>query len=227
MTSPASTGSQPVTRTALIVFARAPVPGSAKTRLISALGADGAAALARRMLDHTVATALASELGPVTLCVTPDPCHPAFAAFATDARVRLDAQQGRGLGDRMRRALLRALHTVPRALLFGTDCPALSSMMLREAAARLDGHDLAFVPATDGGYVLVGASAAVADRVPQTFDGIDWGTDRVMVQTRARLEAAGLRSVELPALPDIDRPEDLRWVPSDWMPRSQGGRAPA
>jgi uncharacterized protein len=85
----------------VIVMAKAPVAGYAKTRLIPALGAAGAAALALRLLQSTAAQALAADIGPVTLCCTPDTAHPAFAALSADARVNLEAQCSGDLGQRM------------------------------------------------------------------------------------------------------------------------------
>ncbi|MQM30903.1 MAG: hypothetical protein CRU78_10415, partial [Candidatus Accumulibacter phosphatis] len=66
-------------------------------------------------------------------------------------------------------------------------------------------NDAVFIPAEDGGYVLLGL------RCPQPglFEGVDWGSERVMAQTRQRLLALGLRWCELPALWDVDRPADL------------------
>ena len=98
-------------------------------------------------------------------------------------------------------------------LLIGTDCPMLAPDHLRSAAdALLQGTDVVFGPAEDGGYILIGLrkpSAAVDLRL---FEGIDWSTDRVMAQSRARLRAAGARWHELPLLWDVDEPADwLRW----------------
>jgi uncharacterized protein len=79
-------------RTALIVFARAPVAGQAKTRLIPALGAAGAAALAERLLELALGAAVAAGFDTVELCATPDAGHQALRwcspgrALATSAR---------------------------------------------------------------------------------------------------------------------------------------------
>lgn len=78
----------------IIVMAKAPLPGVAKTRLIPALGAAGAAALAERMLEHAVQQAVAAQLGPVELCVTPDATHPAFKRLAQLPRVSVALQGG-------------------------------------------------------------------------------------------------------------------------------------
>jgi hypothetical protein len=197
---------------AVIVMAKAPLPGFAKTRLVPALGADGAAALAARLLDHAVAQALAAGLGAVDLCCAPGPDHPAWRALAGRHGLVLSDQGDGDLGLRMRRALDRHLRRGTAALLFGTDVPALDAATLRRAAAALESHDAVFVPAHDGGYALVGLRRAA----PSLFEHVPWSTDRVMAITRARLAAAGLRHAELPAVHDIDDAADLVHLPADW-----------
>lgn len=198
-------------RCAVIVFAKAPRAGYAKTRLIAALGAEGAARLAERLLQAALEHALDADLGPVQLCVTPDGNHPAFIAAAR--RGIIVTEQGDGdLGARMARAFERVLALQPRALLIGTDAPLLDATYLRAAAAALDDADAVFGPAADGGYALVG----LKQPAPQLFVDMLWSHDRVMAQTRERLAAAGLRHVELPVLYDIDRPADLQHLPEGW-----------
>jgi uncharacterized protein len=201
-------------RCRVIVMAKAPVAGLAKTRLAGVLGAAGAAQLAARMLRETVAQALAAGLGPVELCAAPAPDHPAVHAALGDWAGRLDTSaQGEGdLGARMQRALERGLALDGRALLIGTDCPGLDAARLVAAAAALDGHDAVFVPALDGGYVLVGMRRPVAD----LLSSMPWSTPEVMARTRDRLAAAGIDWAELPALADIDEPADLARLPPGW-----------
>lgn len=200
--------------TAVIVFAKAPLPGLAKTRLIPALGADGAAALAARMLRHTLAQAAAAGLGPVELCAMPDASHPLLQAAATARGATLAAQGPGDLGERMHRALARHLAGPGPALLIGTDAPALDAAMLRQAARALTDHDAVFVPALDGGYALVGLRRADA----RCFAGMTWSHARVMADTRQRLRAAGLRWAELAPVADIDEPADLAHLPPGWLP---------
>jgi uncharacterized protein len=189
----------------VIVMAKAPVAGLAKTRLIPALGAEGAAALAARMLTHAVNQALAAALGPVMLCGAPDVSHSAFAALATDPRLALHPQGDGDLGARMRRAFERTLDTHGRAVLIGTDAPELDAAVLRAAADALSTHDAVIAPAHDGGYALIGLRRAE----PRLFDAMPWSTAQVMAITRERLHQAGLRWHELPTLHDIDEPADL------------------
>ena len=199
--------------TPVIVFAKAPVAGLAKTRLAPALGADGAAALAHRMLRHALAQATAAAIGPVELCAAPDASHPLLQAAAATCGATL-ADQGPGdLGARMHRAISRQVLRHGRALLIGTDAPALDAAVLQQAAQALHDHAVVFVPTLDGGYVLVGQRLADA----RWFSGMAWSHAQVMADTRNRLRAAGLRWAELAPVADIDSPADLQHLPPGWL----------
>jgi hypothetical protein len=189
----------------VLVFARAPLAGSVKTRLVPALGARGAAALHARMVRHTLRTACAAAIGQVELWCAPSVDHAFFGRCAADFGVTLAAQEGADLGTRMDHALTRALLR-GYALVIGTDCPALTADDLRAAAAALCEDARAVIaPAEDGGYVLIG----LRRREPRLFSGIDWGSASVMAQTRARLAELGWTWRELEPRWDVDRPEDL------------------
>lgn len=190
----------------IAVFARAPVPGAAKTRLIPALGAQGAARLQRELTRRAVATAQQAALGSVTLWCAPDAQHRFFRALARHAGVECLDQPAGDLGERMLHAFRLQCDRGP-LLLIGTDCPALQPEDLRCAAHALrGGEDAVFFPAEDGGYVLVGLRRPQ----PTLFEGITWGTATVMEDTRARLRAAGVTWREPKTLWDVDRPADLR-----------------
>jgi uncharacterized protein len=119
-------------------------------------------------------------------------------------------RQGAGdLGVRMAEALGEALTRRGRAVLIGSDCPGYHHAYLTAAFAALDGHGAVLGPAVDGGYVLIGLRRVALD----LFAGIPWGTDTVLVRTRAALVRLGWTWAELPALRDIDRPEDLTDFP--------------
>lgn len=186
------------------IFARAPVAGEVKTRLIPRIGAQAAAQLQERMLQHAVSIALAANIGPIELWCAPDVLHPAFAAIAEQS-VSLHRQVEGNIGERMHHALNNANSGCAGSVLIGCDCPALTAADLTTAAQALQsGSDAVFVPAEDGGYVLIGVH-----RCPeQLFDGIAWGTDKVMEQTRLRLRRLGWHWKELTPRWDIDRPED-------------------
>lgn len=199
---------------AIIIFAKAPRAGLAKTRLIPALGAGGAARLAGRMLEHAVQQALETGVEHIELCVTPDASHPAFQALAGQYGERLAfSQQGEGdLGARMYGALARTLRDHDRVLLMGTDAPALTAHVLSRANQALLEHDAVFVPAMDGGYAMAGLRQAHEP----LFSNMPWSTPAVMPETRQRLRALGCSWHELPAVADIDEPADIIHVPEGW-----------
>ncbi|HUX27121.1 MAG TPA: TIGR04282 family arsenosugar biosynthesis glycosyltransferase [Burkholderiales bacterium] len=191
-------------RIGVAILARAPVPGEAKTRLIPALGAEGAARLQRWLLLRTVAMALAADVGPMSLWCAGDPNHPDFVHCRTFGSVTLHRQPDGDLGTRMLTAA-RQSPTPAGTLVIGTDCPAMRSAHLQQAARLLRDHDAVTVPAEDGGYVLIGMKTPSTD----LFTGIEWGSERVMVQTRQRLAALGWRWSEPITLWDVDHPEDF------------------
>lgn len=191
--------------TRIVIFAKAPVSGFAKTRLIPALGEDGAAWLARRMLAGTVAEAISAGLGTPELCATPYPGDPQWSGLLpTGIRV---SDQGEGdLGERLASAARRVIRDGERILLIGTDCPSLDSARLRAAASQLDHHDAVIHPAVDGGFVLLGLRGYDAS----VFRGISWSTDSVDRDTRARIAALGWSLHVGDTLRDIDEPADLK-----------------
>ena len=193
-----------------MVFARAPVAGQCKTRLIPALGAHGAADLHAMLVRRALASACAVAHAAVELWCTPDATHAFFAACACDFPVTLREQGEGDLGKRMRGAFEQALRRHRRAVLIGSDIPGLDTAYLDTAASALQHSPAVFGPAEDGGYVLVALSRSAPPLLQeQLFEGIDWGGPEVMAQTRERLAQAGVRALELATLWDLDRPEDL------------------
>ena len=188
----------------IVVMARAPVPGVTKRRLIPAIGADSAAALHQAMIRDAVATALASGVGPVELWCTPSTDHEVFGALRGETRIDLRTQAGPDLGARMHAAIAARPGMVA---VIGTDCPFIEPHdFVRTAGALCSAAaDVVIAPALDGGYVLI----AVSHPRPDLFAGVEWGSARVLAQTRERARAAGLRLLELEPRRDIDRPEDL------------------
>jgi uncharacterized protein len=205
----------PATDTLIIVFARAPEPGRAKTRLLPLLGAEGAAALQALLIERTLATALAASVGPVEMWCAPSAQHPLLKAFMQRHGIEGATQCEGDLGARMQHAAMAALAVNPRVLLIGTDCPAMTPADLRAAAGVLAAHDAVLIPAEDGGYVLLGLNRWNS----RLFANIAWGGDRVLAVTRERLAALDWRWQELPPLWDVDRPEDFaRLCSSGLMP---------
>ena len=191
------------------VLAKAPIAGLAKTRLIPALGPQGAARLQRQFTQNAVRVAQAAGLGPVTLWAAPDAQHRFFGAMVRATGVVCVAQPIGDLGQRMHTAFRFHCAQGRPLLLTGTDCPPLQAAHLRAAArALLDGDDAVFYPAQDGGYVLVGLLQPQA----ALFDDMVWSTSTVMAETRSRAHALGLRVREFETLWDVDTPADLaRW----------------
>lgn len=187
----------------IAIMAKAPIPGLAKTRLISIIGAHAAAALQERLTERAVTTAIAANVGPVTVWCAPDATHDAFLKLVARTRDTLRAQPKGDLGSRM---LAAAAAGNGPTLIIGTDCPALTEVHLRAAATALrDGIDVVLIPAEDGGYVLIGMRSAQ----PALFAGIAWGTKTVLAETRARIIEERLVLSEQPALWDVDTDSDL------------------
>lgn len=198
-----------VNQVRIILFTRYPEPGRAKTRLIPALGAEGAADLHRRLTERTLEQVRTSGL-PFEIRATGRPA----AVFADWLGTECVVDQGQGdLGARMR----RAGPPFP-SILIGADAPDLTAAHLLEAARALGSHDAVVGPAEDGGYWLLG----LARPLDALFADMAWGTDAVLPTTMARLAAAGVQPAMLPVLADLDRPEDLARWPDLVTARSRG-----
>lgn len=194
----------------LLVFARLPRAGRVKTRLVPALGTDGATRLYRHLLEQTLATAVrlpdtALQFWCDPAGDTPEACGEMAGRFGMTPHI----QAGQDLGSRMHHALETAFERSDAAVLIGSDCPELDSDYLARAFDSLAGHDVVIGPAHDGGYMLIGMKRAQ----PRLFDPLPWGTPDVLDRTRKRLGETGCRWAELPTLRDIDQPEDLAHFP--------------
>ena len=186
----------------LLVFSKAPIAGKVKTRLIPALGEEGAAQLHQELLTICIDKVNAAKNVEVALWCAPDIYHPYFRAQSLPCY----PQQGDDLGEKMAYALEQALTDCDQAVLLGTDSPALSLSTLMSGLENLrSGYDAVIVPAEDGGYVAIGMR--YVDRV--VFEGVNWGSDQVYRQTVERFERLGWRWKALEMCWDIDRPNDL------------------
>jgi uncharacterized protein len=193
----------------LVVLAKAPIPGFAKTRLIPRLGADGAAELHAILLERTLRTALASGFGSLALWGTPGESSPFFAGLSAAAAFDRRDQPAGDLGARMLAAVEAYLGAGP-VMLVGTDCPELAPGHLERARAALDGGaDAVLLPAEDGGYAALG----LARVDPSLFEGVRWGSPEVMAATRERIRRLGWTAHELsPCVRDVDVPADVEWL---------------
>ncbi|MEX0745483.1 MAG: TIGR04283 family arsenosugar biosynthesis glycosyltransferase [Phycisphaeraceae bacterium] len=194
-------------RQRLLVFTRYPEPGTTKTRLIPALGAEGAAEFQRQMTRHTLRAARRWQVhagSEIEVRFAGGDAAAMGTAFGDDLQY---TGQGEGsLGQRLHGAFHDTLEgSADAAIAIGTDCPSLDETVLSEAFAALQTHDVVIGPATDGGYYLIGLRRAV----PELFQDIDWGTERVLAQTKAVAKRLGLRVAWLKERADVDEPSDL------------------
>ncbi len=195
----------------VVVFTRYPVPGETKTRLIPALGEEGAAQLQREMTEHTMRTvdALCRERAASVEVRFTGGEGQTMHDWLGD---RVFKRQGDGdLGDRMARSLKDAFtQNCGRVIVIGTDCPSITTGTLSDALNALAMHDLVIGPATDGGYYLIGLRQDVAGiALPDLFNGPTWGTGDVLDKTQGIARALGLSVLLLPSLTDVDEPGDL------------------
>ena len=215
-------GSRRRARPTIIVFTRAPVPGSSKTRLAARIGAGNAAALAEAFTRDALAKVRGLGL-PLVIAGSADCGVQNNSYFRLLAR-RFDAtliDQERGnLGIRMARVL--APFAPGGVLLVGTDTPSLPGSALRRAAALIRQNQVVLGPSLDGGYYLVG----IHGPVPDMFRGIRWGGPRVMQQTVARLARFGIRAALAPTWYDVDRWSDLMLLTEQLRRMSQRRAVP-
>lgn len=204
-----SPGSTIKRNTALLVFTKTPVAGQVKTRLLSVMDVQRAAAIQAGLLQRTLETARRSAVDHIELWCTPTTHHPVLRDLEHRFSLALRKQAGADLGERMCFAMEQALQVYRRVALVGSDCMDLAAADIDIALEQLGaGTDVVLGPALDGGYYLVGLSRLYR----QLFAGIKWGTDQVLEDTRERVAQLGLRLYELPARRDLDRPEDLRYL---------------
>lgn len=189
----------------LLQFSRAPQAGQVKTRMIPHLSAEQACELHCELTAWTCRRLVESELGAVELAVAGDTQHALFDRCRALGAHRILRQKGADLGQRMYNAMRCALARYTHVILVGSDCPGIDTRYLRQAMAALGRVPVVLGPASDGGYVLIGARAVQA----AFFEDIPWGTQRVFDSTVAALGRAGVDWEALLPLPDIDRPEDL------------------
>ncbi len=182
------------------MFTRFPVPGTAKTRLIPAIGAQGAADVHTLLTEKTVTT-LRSTGHVVEVYYTGGTAE-AFEDWLGSDIIYIPQAMG-DLTDR----LLAAIDPAP-VIFFGADTPDLSVIHVNAAIAALQRSDVVIGPAYDGGYYLIGVTKPYLF----LFETMRWSTEHVMPDTLARLKQHGIKAEILETLHDCDRPEDLaRW----------------
>jgi len=190
---------------ALILFAKAPIPGRVKTRLMPDLTVQEAADVAAALIEHTVRLATTNWPGPVTLQAWPDTGHRVFQAVAARHGLSLAAQIAGDLGQKMNAALSAFTDRGAPAAVLGCDVPHCPGEVLRQAYDWLKQGQNVIGPSADGGYYLIG----LQHTQPELFRDIPWGGDQVMYATLAMAEEHGLHFNRLPNLIDIDNFSDL------------------
>jgi rSAM/selenodomain-associated transferase 1 len=161
---------------------------------------------------RTVAVARQAAIGPVELCVAPDPEHVCLRAVEVGSDVTWSRQSEGDLGMRMATVVQRTLAGGENVICIGTDCVELKASHLHEAAIALAQDAVVIAPALDGGYVLLGLSQFD----PSIFQDIVWSTDTVFKETMARIAHLNWHVTQLETLRDIDEPEDLLYLPIEF-----------
>ncbi|MGX5220070.1 MULTISPECIES: TIGR04282 family arsenosugar biosynthesis glycosyltransferase [Pseudomonas] len=192
----------------LHMLARAPRPGRVKTRLIPALGPEGACDLQRRLVEHTLSVS-ADGFSQRFLWLDDGP-DAELQALAEQQGWTVVEQPAGDLGERMRCIAALGLVESDAVMLIGNDCPAIDLDYLAQARAALVDSRAVLGPAEDGGYVLIG----LRQNDSHLFSDMPWGTEQVLSLTQARLAELDWRYELLPVLWDVDRPEDLRRLAS-------------
>lgn len=196
----------------LIIFSRFPRAGVTKTRLIPVLGAEGAAELQRRMTEHTLAGALTLvKRQPLKIEINYEGDDQQAMENWLGPQVSYRPQSDGDIGRRMQTAISGAFsENTARVVLIGSDIPGMSSDILERAFRALGESDLVIGPATDGGYYLIGMNKRILGVAQDVlFDGLEWSSHQVLVQTTARAASIGASIARLDALSDVDRPADL------------------
>ena len=206
---------------ALVLFMKAPRPGTVKTRLTPRVTTDEAAELYRAFILDTLHQAQRIAGTDLFVAWTPDDGRTELLkalGCPGDPDVNWHRQRGSHLGERLSNAFSAFRQDGwEKTVVLGGDSPLLPREFVEEAFEALDRHDVVLGPADDGGYYLIGLGGAdepgrrrnAASRYDRLFESIPWGTGRVLQQTRAAIRASGLSCYELPPWHDVDRPADL------------------
>jgi rSAM/selenodomain-associated transferase 1 len=189
---------------ALAVFAKAPIPGYAKTRLAASIGDEAAASLYEKILSRFLCRISDARLAADRYLYVARPGDMEwFEEYRGDWKLR--TQTHGNLGKRLRSVFGRLFGLgYEQVVIVGTDAPDLSPELVMQAFARLERFRLVLGPAHDGGYYLVGLNAQEDD----IFRSINWGTASVLSQTLTCAIGLGLNHCLLPPLADIDTLQD-------------------
>lgn len=197
---------------ALVLFMKAPRPGTVKTRLASRVSMTEAADLYRAFIKDTVYLSQQITGASVYVAWTPENGLIELKDALDNPEVYWCYQHGAHLGERLANTFNKFLKKkTEKTIVLGGDSPLLPPAYVEEAFRSLDLHDVVLGPAIDGGYYLIGLGRKqkVFDHYANLFKSIDWGTNYVLDQTRMVIRKYGLSCHELSTWFDIDRPADL------------------
>jgi len=199
---------------AIVLMAKAPFPGEAKTRLAASIGDQAAAAVQRAFLQTSLETAreACGRLGASFVALMcPDERHGTALRELAPPDVLVWAQDRPGLMAGISQAFERAFGLGASAVVVGeTDSPTLPPAHLLAAFEGLDHHNLVLGPCVDGGYYLVGATALDDATARALFEGEAYDSSTICQRTAARARDIGLGVALGPEWYDVDTPEDLQ-----------------
>ncbi len=195
-----------MTKKALIIFVKNPIPGNVKTRIARSVGDQRAAEIYIELLRHTRREVLKCETN--RFVYYGDHINP--SDLWTSAKFVKRMQRQSDLGARMHRALQEVLTNHDSAVIIGSDCLDMNAVYIEEAFTALQSSDLVIGPTYDGGYALIGLNKTE----PSLFQDIEWSTERVYQQTIKAANKKGLKVNSLKKVQDIDYYQDwLKYHP--------------
>ena len=190
---------------ALLIFVKYPFPGTVKTRLSPELTPEQGAAFYRALAEEVVRDHTSSAVYESIVCFSPAGARREVRSWL-GPDVRLWSQLGDDLGSREFHAMREALEAgYGKAAIIGSDCPTITPGDIEAAFSRLNGSDLVLGPCEDGGYYLIGANRPIQS----LFEGVSWGSERVLSETLEKAREAGLTLELLDVKYDIDSYKDL------------------
>lgn len=191
---------------AIIIFAKAPVPGQVKTRLESHLSQEECSKLHSSFILHVIDIARSVESATILLACHPETDHPFFQRITNTYGIQLIRQIGSDLGERITNSIKYALEAgFEKVIVLGSDSPDLPAQYIREGIKALDVKDMVIGPSVDGGYYLIGGKMMLP-----VFEGIPWSSSDVFKATLEKALRTGVTFSVLPEWYDIDTWDDLQ-----------------
>ena len=206
---------------ALVLFAKAPIPGKVKTRLLPHFTPEQASGLYQAFAEDLIESLCRLPYCTFYLSCSPSMDHRFFSSLAQKYPISLLEQKGEDLGNRMENTFNDlAKSGIKKRVIIGADSPTLSHFLIQEAFEKLNVHPLTLGPSQDGGYYLIGVSG----ETPPIFSEISWGTRQVMTQTLKKLSHTPFKLHLLPFWYDVDTPEDVSFLKEHLNHLSQMGQ---